>query len=122
MAKPADTGCKWLIGKDPDRWLKWTTKNPNVTARRVLAPTEFQWITRETDALILAHAPDIGNFLCLNEVQLYYRGNEPRRINAYASLAEEKYDLPVYAILTNILPPKLPVVNYYESVCMGLAV
>ncbi len=41
--------------------------------------------------------------MLINELQLYYTGKLPRRIRAYAGLAEEKYQLPVYPVLMNIL-------------------
>ncbi len=41
--------------------------------------------------------------MLINELQLYYSGKLPRRIRAYAGLAEEKYQLPVYPVLVNIL-------------------
>jgi len=45
-----------------------------------------------------------------------------QRIRAYAALAEEKYDLPVYPILINILPasPALKIVSCYEKTFIGL--
>ena len=45
----------------------------------------------------------MGEFLALNELQLRYKTEMPRRMRAYISLAEEKYNLPVYPVLINIL-------------------
>ena len=46
----------------------------------------------------------------------------PKRMRAYAALAEEKYNLPVYPVLINILPPtpETPIPNRYESNFLGL--
>lgn len=46
----------------------------------------------------------------------------PRRMRAYAALAEERYNLPVYPVLINILPPSPTVViaTAYESEVLGL--
>ncbi len=46
----------------------------------------------------------------------------PRRLTAYAALAQEHYNRPVYPVLINILPPAANVVvaERYDSYCMGL--
>lgn len=121
MAKPADRGTKRLIGLAPDAWAQWVTQRTDVQAREVLA-SEFQWVGRDTDALIRAFSPQDGEFLIVNEVQLRYALTVPRRVQAYAALAEEKYGLPVYPVLMNILPPPstITVVDHYESNFMGL--
>lgn len=90
-------------------------------AREILA-SEFQWISRESDVVVKAYHPQIGVFLVLNELQLRYNTRLPRRMRAYAALAEEKYNLPVYPVLINILPPPetLQIVRGYESQVLGL--
>ncbi len=65
--------------------------------------SEFQWVSREGDVLVKAYSDDLGEFLILNELQLRYTKKVPRRMRAYAALAEEKYELPVYPVLINIL-------------------
>ncbi|AFZ00692.1 hypothetical protein [Calothrix sp. PCC 6303] len=102
MAKPADTSTKKLISLAPDNWVQWVTNIPNIKAGEILSG-EFQWISRETDVLIHASSPDYGEFLVLNELQLRYSSKMPRRMRAYAALAEEKYELPTYPVLINIL-------------------
>ena len=102
MPKPADTSTKKLISLAPDTWVQWVTNIPNIKANEILSG-EFQWISRETDVLIRANSPDYGEFLVLNELQLRYSPKMPRRIRAYAALAEEKYELPTYPVLINIL-------------------
>ncbi len=121
MPKAADIGSKRLISLAPDAWVKWVTQRSNVVARRIVA-SEFQWISRDTDVLLEAYDPEIGKFLILNELQLRYSAQMPRRMRAYAALAEERYNLPVYPVLINILPPSPTVViaTAYESEVLGL--
>jgi len=45
----------------------------------------------------------------------------PKRMRAYAALAEEKYDLPTYPVLINILKEsEAEIPNRYESEFAGL--
>ncbi|GET43056.1 hypothetical protein MiSe_78760 [Microseira wollei NIES-4236] len=46
----------------------------------------------------------------------------PRRMRAYAALAEERYNLPVYPVLINILQPSptVAIATAYESEVLGL--
>jgi hypothetical protein len=46
----------------------------------------------------------------------------PLRIRAYTALAEEKYKLPVYPVLINILPNSKSekISNFYQSEFMGI--
>ncbi|MGI2905184.1 Rpn family recombination-promoting nuclease/putative transposase [Tolypothrix sp. VBCCA 56010] len=121
MAKAADIGGKRLISLAPDAWVKWVTQSPDVLAREILA-SEFQWVSRESDVVVKAYHPQIGDFLVLNELQLRYNTRLPRRMRAYAALAEERYNLPVYPVLINILPPSetMEIVSGYESQVLGL--
>ncbi|MFP4299603.1 MAG: Rpn family recombination-promoting nuclease/putative transposase, partial [Spirulinaceae cyanobacterium] len=84
--------------------------------------SEFQWISRESDVLIRANSPDDGEFLILNELQLRYNNTLPRRMLAYSALAIEKYNLPVYPVLINILPPSQNpnIPNQYSATFKGL--
>ncbi len=102
MPKPADTSTKKLISLVPDNWVRWVTDIPNIQAGEILSG-EFQWISRESDVLIRATSPEHGEFLVLNELQLRYSSKMPRRMRSYAALAEEKYELPTYPVLINIL-------------------
>jgi predicted transposase YdaD len=73
--------------------------------------------------LIRTESPEYGEFLVLNEIQLRYKSNLPKRIRAYVALAEEKYNLPIYPILINILKDTeddSAIVNRYESNFAGL--
>lgn len=102
MVKPADIGGKRLISLAPDAWVRWVTQQPDLVAREIIG-ADFQWISRENDALIKVSSPTHGEFLVLTELQLRYRSTLPARMHAYSALAREKYGLPVYAVLINIL-------------------
>lgn len=104
MAKTTDIGGKRLISLMPDAWVQWVTGRPEAVAREVLSG-EFQWLSRATDVLVRASLPEIGEFLVLIELQLRPQKRMPKRVRAYAGLAEEKYDLPVYCVVINVLPP-----------------
>jgi predicted transposase YdaD len=99
--------------------VQWVTDRPTVAAREVLA-SEFQWVSRDSDVLVKAYDPDQGEFLVLNELQLRYTVEMPRRMRAYAALAEERYRLPTYPVLVNILPPPVIVSDRYNSTFLGI--
>jgi predicted transposase YdaD len=121
VPKVADIGGKRLISLAPDAWVKWVTQSSEVVAREILN-SEFQWVSRQNDVLMKAFSSEFGEFLMLNELQLRYNKKVPRRIRAYVGLAEEKYELPIYAVLINILPPAstVTVTDKFESDFMGL--
>ncbi len=121
MPKTVDIGSKRLISLAPDLWVQWVTQIPDAVAREIVT-SEFQWISRESDVLVRTHSPQNGDFLVLNELQLRYTSRMPRRMRAYAALAEERYNLPTYPVLINILPPGPSVViaTRYESEFRGL--
>ncbi|NER06735.1 MAG: Rpn family recombination-promoting nuclease/putative transposase [Okeania sp. SIO3C4] len=119
--KKVDISSKRIIGISPTRWVEWVTEITNVTIKEI-ASSDFQWLSREGDVLVSASTPDHGEFLVLNEMQLRYDAEMPRRMRAYAGLAEEKYKKPVYPVLINILRPnpKTKIVNRYESEFLNL--
>ncbi len=121
MPKQADIGSKKLASINLTGWVNWLLQREDVEAQELLSG-EFQWISRETDLLIRSYTPEHGEFLTLNELQLRPTLRTPRRVNAYASLAEERYGIPVYPVVLNILPHSEPAasVDYYESYFMGL--
>lgn len=122
MAKPADVSTKRLISLAPNNWVKWVTQIPDVVAGEILN-SEFQWISRESDVLIQAESKEYGKFLLLNELQLRYKLELPRRMRAYAGLAEEKYKLPTYPVLINILKTgDVEIPTRYEYNLAGLEV
>ena len=121
MAKASDIGGKRLLGLAPDAWARWVTQQDDVVALEILG-SEFQWVSRENDVLMKVQSPTHGEFLILNELQLRYTDKMPLRMRAYAALAQERYGLPVYPVLVNILPPPSTVVvsNCFESNFLGL--
>ena len=121
MAKASDIGGKRLLGLAPDAWARWVTQQPDVTTLEILG-SEFQWVSRENDVLMKVQSPIHGEFLILNELQLRYTDKMPLRMSAYAALARERYGLPVYPVLVNILPPSSRVVisNRFGSDFLGL--
>ncbi|NJM76265.1 MAG: Rpn family recombination-promoting nuclease/putative transposase [Acaryochloridaceae cyanobacterium RU_4_10] len=121
MVKVADIGGKRLLGLSPDAWAKWVTQQDDVTVLEILG-SDFQWVSRENDVLMKVHSPIYGDFLILTELQLRYTTKMPLRMRAYAALAQEKYGLPVYPVLVNILPPSDPTVvcDRFESDFLGL--
>lgn len=121
MVKKADIGGKRLISLAPTAWVQWVTQQPDVIAQEILG-SEFQWLSRENDVLVKAYSPTYGEFLMLNELQLRYNDKLPSRMRAYAALATEKYGLPSYPVLVNILPPSTTVTicDRYELSFLGL--
>lgn len=121
MAKTADIGSKRLISLNPDAWVRWAIGEENLQAGEILDP-QFQWVSRDSDVLLRVTCPTEGEFLLLNELQLRYDSSMPRRMTAYAALAREKFNLPVYPLLINILPPsndpQIP--DHYQSSFKGL--
>ena len=119
--KRSDIGGKRLISLSPECWVRWLTKNPQLLVREIVS-SEFQWISRANDTLIKVYSPQDGEFLLLNELQLRYKSQMPLRINAYSALASERYSLPVYPVLINILPnsknERIP--NFYHSEVNGI--
>jgi len=102
MKKAADISTKKLISLAPNNWARWVTGISDIVTGEILN-TEFQWISRQSDVVIQAESPQYGKFLILNELQLRYTAEMPRRMRAYAALGEEKYKLPTYPVLINIL-------------------
>jgi predicted transposase YdaD len=120
MAKAADISTKRLISLAPENWVKWVTKIPDIVSGEILN-SEFQWISRESDVLVRASSPQYGEFIVLNELQLRYKPEMPKRMRAYAALAEEKYNLPTYPVLVNILKASdVEIPTSYESEFAGL--
>jgi predicted transposase YdaD len=120
VVKKADIGGKRLIGLSPDAWVQWVTGQPDLVAQEIIG-SDFQWISRENDVLVKVFSPTYGEFLVLTELQLRYLGTMPERMRVYIALAEEKYGLPVYAVLINILPPAQNVIipSHFERNFMG---
>ena len=121
MPKVSDIGGKRLLGLAPDAWAQWVTQQADVIALEILG-SEFQWVSRENDVLMKVESPAHGEFLILTELQLRYTDKMPLRMRAYAALAQESYNLPVYPVLVNILPHSASTVvsGRFESDFLGL--
>lgn len=121
MTKKADLGSKRLISLAPNNWVRWITQAQTLEVQEFLS-SEFQWIGRDNDVLLKVTSPEKGTFLILNELQLKYKKEMPLRMRAYTALAEEKYHLPVYPVLINILPHSInkTIPNTYESEFEGI--
>ncbi|KAI9129340.1 DUF4351 domain-containing protein [Acaryochloris sp. CCMEE 5410] len=121
MPKVSDIGGKRLLGLAPDAWAQWVTQQTDVIALEILG-SEFQWVSRENDVLMKVESPAHGEFLILTELQLRYTDKMPLRMRAYAALAQESYNLPVYPVLVNILPHSASTVvsRRFESDFLGL--
>ncbi|PKO21626.1 MAG: hypothetical protein CVU38_13790 [Chloroflexi bacterium HGW-Chloroflexi-1] len=102
MTKTADIGSKRLIGLAPTAWARWLTDDATIEALEVISG-EFEWLSRAEDALIRVRSAIHGDFLIANEIQLRPDRRMPLRMRAYAGLAGEHYDLPVYPVVVNIL-------------------
>ena len=121
MAQAADVTTKLMVSISPEAWAKWAAPVQEVTECEVISG-EFQWLSRASDAVLRVVSPGIGEFILIIELQLFYLLRMPVRLRAYAGLAEEKYNLPVYPVLINLLRPgqgtKIP--DRYESDFLGL--
>jgi predicted transposase YdaD len=82
---------------------------------------EFQFIRRHGDELFRVCGQQ-GPFALVVEIQLWGDPRMPRRMRAYAALAEEKYNLPVYPLVIYLLPSAdvTPIPDCYHSEWMGL--
>ncbi len=67
--KLADISTKRLISLAPDRWIQWLMGSSGLKVLQIISD-EFQWVARESDVLVKAYSPDLGEFLILNELQL----------------------------------------------------
>ncbi|WP_293115987.1 hypothetical protein [Okeania sp. SIO1I7] len=87
MTKKVDISSKRLIGIAPSRWVEWVTEITNITVEEIIS-SGFQWVSREGDVLLSVSSQEYGEFLVLNEMQLRYNTEMPRRVHTYATLAE----------------------------------
>jgi len=101
--------------------VRWIMQRSDLDVAAIVS-SEFQWIGRDSDVLIKVSSPNQKDFLLLNELQLRYKKEMPLRIRAYTALAEEKYNLPVYPVLINILPNSKneQIEPNYQSEFMGI--
>jgi len=101
--------------------VRWVTGDPTAEALDFLSG-EFEWVSRATDVLLKARSPRHGTFLVANEIQFRPDARMPQRLRAYAALAEERYGLPVYPVVVNLLQPRQQqaIATSYHSELMGL--
>ncbi len=121
MAKDADISSKRLIGFAPEEWVRLAVGLDDVRDC-VIVSSDFQTLSRASDTQVRVTSPEHGDFLVLFEIQLRYPVDMPLRLRAYTGLAEEKYRLPVYPVLINVLPVGQHVVipNFFENTFLGL--
>ena len=119
MARTVDIGSKRLISLAPTTWVRWLTGDNSLEVVDFLSG-DFQWVARANDVLIKVRSPEWGEFLVANDMQLRPHQNMARRLRAYAALGEERYNLPVYPVVVNILPGSYADINRYRSEFMGL--
>jgi hypothetical protein len=114
---------KQLILLDPTFWIDRATARHDLQVDATLDP-EFRLVFRQSDSLLRVADPDGRRFLLLFELQYRYDETMPRRMNAYAAQAEQKYGLPVCPVLVNFQPPPAdsPRLSVYESECFGVRV
>ncbi|MBS1252232.1 MAG: hypothetical protein MAG451_01270 [Anaerolineales bacterium] len=103
MTQPADIGSRRLISLAPTAWVRWLLGDDTLDAVDLLS-ADFQWVGRESDTLIRVRSPDHGDFVVINEIQLHYDPEMPRRMRAYAGLAHERYVEPIYPVLVISCP------------------
>lgn len=116
----ADIGSKRLLEIEADTWVRWLLADPSLQVKDTLSG-EFQFVLRQNDVLLRVQGKD-RQFLILAESQLHFDPTMPRRMRAYAALAEEKYAQPVYPVVFYWLPSpgRQELVTYYHSEFMGL--
>ncbi|MFQ5594560.1 MAG: Rpn family recombination-promoting nuclease/putative transposase [Anaerolineae bacterium] len=121
MTQRADIGSRRLISLAPTAWVRWLLDDDTLDAIDLLS-ADFQWVSRESDALIRVHSPTYGDFVVVNEIQLHHDPRMPSRMRAYAGLAHERYGEPIYPVLVNILPPPagVDIPTRFESEFLGL--
>jgi predicted transposase YdaD len=86
-------------------WAEWLLRRSQLKVEIEAELSEgLQFIVRESDILLQVKGK-AGRFLVLTELQTYYDPNMARRLAAYAALAREKYQHPVYVTVVYLLPP-----------------
>jgi predicted transposase YdaD len=120
MTRNVDIGARRLVSLAPTAWARWLTGDETVESLDLLSG-EFQWVGRSNDVLLKVESATHGLFLIVNEIQFRADNRMSKRMRAYSALAEERYDLPIYPVVINILPPALSSpVQAYHIEFMGL--
>jgi len=84
-------------------WLEWLLKQ-SLTVEAELS-SDFQFIGRASDSLLQVSNPQDGPFLALTELEFSPKPRTPTRLFAYAALAQDKYNLPVFVTVIYFRPP-----------------
>ncbi|MCI0578098.1 MAG: hypothetical protein L0331_18080, partial [Chloroflexi bacterium] len=79
-----DISGKFLIDRDPEGWVRWLLDDPTLVVTNVLS-TEFQFVTRRGDSLLLVQRPDGLTFGALAELQLHPEAKMPARLQNYCA-------------------------------------
>lgn len=88
----ADVSSKHVLAGEPVEWVRWLLQDATAEVEECLSG-EFQFIQRYSDEIFRVRG-QTGPFLLAMEVQLRVDLRMPRRMRAYAALAEEKYTQP----------------------------
>jgi predicted transposase YdaD len=119
LAKVVDIGSKRLIGMSPTPWVRWLTGDEEAVAQEMLG-NELQFVSRANDVLIKVRSAQHGDYLVAVEVQLRVDARMPLRMRSYAALIEERYALPVYPVVINVLRTEQRPATAYRSSFMAL--
>jgi predicted transposase YdaD len=98
-----DLSSKTIIHFYNQVWLEWLLQQ-SLTVESELS-SEFQFIGRASESLLQVYNPQYGRFLALTELEFSPKPRTPTRLTAYAALAREKYDLPVFVTVVYFRPP-----------------
>jgi predicted transposase YdaD len=98
-----DLSSKHIIHFYNQVWLEWLLKQPLSVESELSG--DFQFIGRASDSLLQVYSQPVGRFLALTELEFSPRPRTPTRLTAYAALAREKFNLPVFVTVIYFLPP-----------------
>jgi len=121
LTKAIDISSKRLISLSATAWVQWLTGDAQAEVQELLG-SELQFVSRVNDILIKVHSAPHGDYLVANEIQFNTDPKMPLRMRCYAALIEERYGLPVYPVVVNILPTTQPIASEHRAEFMGLSV
>lgn len=97
-----DLSTKSIIPFYQQVWLEWLQQPLIIEAE---LSSDFQFIEGTSSSLLQVYTPQDGRFLILTELTFNPKPRTPTRLTAYAALAREKYNLPVFVTVIYFLPP-----------------
>jgi len=120
LAKFVDLSARRLVGLAPTAWARWLTGDNLAQASDLLAGK--QWGARPNDVLIKVQSLMQGAFLVANAIQLRPDRRMAQHARACVVLAEERFHLPVYPVVVNVLPPAqdTAIASFYHAEFMGI--